>query len=181
MASAADVDLDEVYSFALDLGKTAGKILDDGWRARCSGGGSSNKTIEKESAVDIVTQTDEDVEAFIKQQITDRFPTHKFIGEETYAKGSSKDYLIGNEPTWCVDPLDGTVNYTHIFPMFCVSIAFIVKGEPVVGVINAPFLNQTFSACRGKGAWLNNTQQLPLINNPIPPMPADAPKGCVFS
>lgn len=59
MASAADVDLDEVYSFALDLGKTAGKILDDGWRARCSGGGSSNKTIEKESAVDIVTQTDE--------------------------------------------------------------------------------------------------------------------------
>ncbi|KAI6882542.1 hypothetical protein KC334_g16384, partial [Hortaea werneckii] len=121
------------------------------------------------------------VEAFIKQQITDRFPTHKFIGEETYAKGSSKDYLIGDEPTWCVDPLDGTVNYTHIFPMFCVSIAFIVKGEPVVGVINAPFLNQTFSACRGKGAWLNNTQRLPLINNPIPPMPADAPKGCVFS
>lgn len=58
MASAADVDLDEVYSFALDLGKTAGKILDDGWRARCSGGGS-NKTIEKDSAVDIVTQTDE--------------------------------------------------------------------------------------------------------------------------
>ncbi|KAI6827198.1 hypothetical protein KC332_g7833 [Hortaea werneckii] len=180
MASSTDVDLDEVYSFALDLGKTAGKILDDGWRARCSGGGI-NTTIEKDSAVDIVTQTDEDVEAFIKQQITDRFPTHKFIGEETYAKGSSKDYLIGDEPTWCVDPLDGTVNYTHIFPMFCVSIAFIVKGEPVVGVINAPFLNQTFSACRGKGAWLNNTQQLPLIRNPVPPMPADAPKGCVFS
>ncbi|KAI6789685.1 hypothetical protein KC363_g7791 [Hortaea werneckii] len=180
MASSTDVDLDEMYSFALDLGKTAGKILDDGWRARCSGGGS-NQTIEKDSAVDIVTQTDEDVEAFIKQQITDRFPTHKFIGEETYAKGSSKDYLIGDEPTWCVDPLDGTVNYTHIFPMFCVSIAFIVKGEPVVGVINSPFLNQTFSACRGKGAWLNDTQQLPLIRNPIPPMPADAPKGCVFS
>lgn len=58
MASSADVDLNEVYSFALDLGKTAGKILDDGWRARCSGGGS-DKTIEKDSAVDIVTQTDE--------------------------------------------------------------------------------------------------------------------------
>ena len=65
--------------------------------------------------------------------------------------------------------------------MFCVSIAFILCGQPVIGVINAPFLNQTFSACRGKGAWLNETQRLPLIRNPIPSMPEAAPKGCIFS
>ena len=65
--------------------------------------------------------------------------------------------------------------------MFCVSIAFIIGGEAVIGVIYAPFLNQIFSACRGRGAWLNETQRLPLIRNPIPPMPKNAPGGCVFS
>ena len=56
-----------------------------------------------------------------------------------------------------------------------------MHNRPVIGVINAPFLNQTFSACAGKGAWLNETQRLPLLRNPIPPMPANAPKGCIFS
>lgn len=89
--------------------------------------------------------------------------------------------MIGDEPTWCVDPLDGTVNYTHLFPMFCVSIAFIVEGKATIGVIYAPFMDQMFSACQGKGAWLNETQQLPLIRNPVPPLPARAPGGCIFS
>lgn len=155
-----------------------------------------------------------DVEAFVKESITKTYPSHKyssapgaciagllitsrFIGEETYSKGSSKEYLITEEPTWCVDPLDGkyclalpvllsltipgTVNYTHLFPMFCVSIAFILNGKPTIGVIYAPFLNQIFSACKGQGAFLNETRPLPLVRNPIPPMPENAPKGCVFS
>lgn len=104
-----------------------------------------------------------------------------FIGEETYSKGASKDYLVTSAPTWCVDPLDGTVNYTHLFPMFCVSIAFILDNKPTIGVIYAPFLNQIFSACSGQGAWLNETRRLPLVRNPVPPMPEQAPKGCVFS
>ena len=105
----------------------------------------------------------------------------RFIGEETYSKGASRDYLIDESPTWCVDPLDGTVNYIHLFPMFCVSIGFIVDGKATIGVINAPFLNQLFSACRGRGSWLNETQQLPLARNPIAPMPPNAPSGCIFS
>ncbi len=80
-----------------------------------------------------------------------------------------------------MDPLDGTVNYTHLFPMFCVSIAFIVGGRPTIGVIYAPFLRQLFTSCRGRGAWLNETQRLPLVRSPVPPMPANAPGGCVFS
>ena len=64
--------------------------------------------------------------------------------------------------------------------MFCVSIGFVVAGEPVIGVIHAPFLGQLFSACRGKGAWLNESRRLPLVHDPIPPMPEMAPKGCVF-
>jgi len=105
----------------------------------------------------------------------------RFVGEESYSKGASRDYLIDESPTWCVDPLDGTVNYIHLFPMFCVSIAFIHKSKPLVGVIYAPFINQFFSSCAGRGAFLNETQQLPLVRNPIAPMPEKAPAGCVFS
>lgn len=79
------------------------------------------------------------------------------------------------------DQRAGTVNFAHLSPFYCVSIGFVVDGKPVIGVINAPFLQQTFSACKGKGAWLNETQRLPLLRNPIPPMPKSAPKGCIFS
>lgn len=65
--------------------------------------------------------------------------------------------------------------------MFCVSIAFIYNHKPLIGIINAPFLNQFFSSCSGRGAYLNESQPLPLIRHPIPPMPAKAPSGCVFS
>ena len=86
-----------------------------------------------------------------------------------------------DSPTWIVDPLDGTVNFTHLFPMFCVSIAFCLDSKPIIGVINAPFLGQFFSSCKGRGAWLNENRPLPLIREPIPPIPASAPKGCIFS
>jgi len=78
---------------------------------------------------------------------------YRFIGEETYSAGSSKEYLIGDGPTWVVDPLDGTVNYTHLFPMFCVSIAFCLNGVPVVGVVYQPVLDTSYSAVVGGGAW----------------------------
>ncbi|KAI0440800.1 inositol monophosphatase [Xylaria telfairii] len=183
MNDTALLPLDEIYEFAIQLGKDAGQLLMDFAKARWEHTGSGEEQLfsEKDNAVDIVTKADEDVEAFIKSSIEKKYPSHKFIGEETYSKGASREYLIGPEPTWCVDPLDGTVNYTHLFPMFCVSIAFIVDGEAVVGVICAPFLNQLFSACKGRGAWLNETQPLPLIRNPIPPLPAQAPAGCIFS
>ena len=105
----------------------------------------------------------------------------RFLGEETYSKGATREYLVDDSPTWVVDPLDGTVNYTHIFPMFCISIGFVVHGETVIGVIYAPMLSQLFSSCRGRGAWLNEITRLPLLRNPIPPLPDNAPKGCIFS
>ncbi|KAJ5546587.1 inositol monophosphatase [Penicillium frequentans] len=197
-------ELDEIYAFAVDLGRKAGDLLMERVELRISGGeGNSQKFEEKDSSVDIVTQTDEDVEVFIRNALQTKYPTHKyvlpsdqwrlitvtnklkdqrFLGEESYAKGSSRDYLIDEHPTWCIDPLDGTVNYTHIFPMFCVSIGFIVNHKPVIGVIYAPFQDQLFSSCTGRGAWLNEKRQLPLIRKPsIPPMPANAPSQCVFS
>ncbi|KAK6433174.1 hypothetical protein LTR95_010646 [Oleoguttula sp. CCFEE 5521] len=163
----ANLNLDEIYHFAVQLGKDAGGMLLSAANARIDGTAHTIST-EKESAVDIVTQTD-------------RSYTTRFIGEESYSKGTSKQYLIDESPTWCVDPLDGTVNYIHLVPFYCVSIGFVVNHEPVIGVVNAPFLHQLFSACKGKGAWLNESQQIPLLRSPIPPLPQEAPKGCVFS
>ncbi|KAJ2967778.1 hypothetical protein NUW58_g10368 [Xylaria curta] len=119
-------ELGEIYDFAVRLGKDAGNLLMDLAKARWGDKGRGEQLVsEKENAVDIVTKADEDVEAFIKSSIEKKYPSHYFVGEETYSKGASREYLIGDEPTWCIDPLDGTVNYTHLFPMFCVSIAFI--------------------------------------------------------
>ncbi|KFX86649.1 hypothetical protein V490_08981 [Pseudogymnoascus sp. VKM F-3557] len=189
-----DAQLLEIYDFALGLGRRAGKILLDGVDQRCGDEeGRGQNEVNKMNAVDIVTQTDLDVEAFVKNEITARYPSHKFIGEETYSTGNSKEYLVTDSPTWVVDPLDGTVNYTHLFPMFCVSIAFCISGVPVIGIIYAPILDVTYSALTGHGAWLNDSspsspapshkrkQQLPLVRNPIPVLPEAAPKGCVFS
>ncbi|OJJ49777.1 hypothetical protein ASPZODRAFT_58515 [Penicilliopsis zonata CBS 506.65] len=174
------LDLDQIYAFAVGLGRRAGELLLARAEQRISG--TAEAVLEKDSAVDIVTQTDEDVESFIRNAIQAQYPTHKFLGEETYAKGQSRDYLIDDQPTWVVDPLDGTVNYTHLFPMFCVSIGFVVEQKPVIGVIYSPFQDQLFSSCTGRGAWLNERRRLPLLQKPsIPPMPAHAPSQCVFA
>ncbi|KAF4954900.1 hypothetical protein FGADI_5002 [Fusarium gaditjirri] len=177
-------ELNDIYAFAVQLGKDAGDMLMAAAQRRIDGSGQSSSAVsyvEKENSVDIVTKTDNDVENFIRTTVLSKYPDHGFLGEESYSAGASRTYLVGDKPTWVVDPLDGTVNFTHLFPMFCVSIALVVKGVPVIGVINAPFLRQFFSSCTGRGAWLNETQRLPLIRNPIPPMPANAPSGCTFS
>lgn len=174
--STMPIDLKEIESFAVELAEAAGKILvqDSQNRARIN---VSDLKI-KMNTVDIVTETDEKVEQFIHKAISERYPDHDFVGEESYSAGETKRYLVTDKPTWVVDPLDGTVNYVHLFPMICVSIGFCVGGKPVAGAIHAPFLNQTYSAHQGGGAWLNQTVQLPLQHQPLPPQ---APKGCIFA
>lgn len=177
----SDEELEDIYKFAIQLGRDAGKLLNTALYERRTDPLSIDEPEEKLNAVDIVTKTDNEVEAFIHQSISMRYPSHDFVGEESYSKGSSKDYLVTNAPTWIVDPLDGTVNFTHAFPMFCVSIALVVNQKPVIGVIFAPMLNQLFSACRGRGAWLNETTRLPLLGKSIGPIPKNAPGKCIFS
>ena len=176
-----DDELDSIYHFAVDLSRDAGELLTNALHSRRHGLHEPDDPEEKMNAVDIVTKTDTEVEEFIHKSILGRYPAHDFVGEETYSKGQSKQYLVTNKPTWIVDPLDGTVNFTHAFPMFCVSIALVVNQEPVIGVICAPMLNQLFSACRGKGAWLNETTQLPLLGKTIGPLPTNTPGKCIFS
>lgn len=171
------LDLKEIEAFAVQVAEAAGKILMEASKNRQTR--SNNDDIRlKMNTVDIVTETDEQVEQFIRKEILQKYPDHDFVGEESYSAGQTKQYLVSEKPTWVVDPLDGTVNYVHLFPMICVSIGFCVGGKAVAGAIHAPFLHQTYSAHRGGGAWLNQETKLPLQNLPLP---AEAPKGCIFS
>ncbi|CAN0306223.1 unnamed protein product, partial [Laminaria digitata] len=81
---------------------------------------------------------------------------HQFIGEESTfdANGATGDAFEAS-PTWVIDPLDGTTNFVHGYPLFCVSIALVVERVPVVGVVYHPVSGDMYTACQGQGAFLN--------------------------
>ncbi|GAA5897606.1 hypothetical protein JCM8208_000208 [Rhodotorula glutinis] len=166
MPSLADFDLDELHRFAADLACQAGAYLRDQQLARTRAGGASgslDRSIEiKENAADIVTHADMHSEQLITNAIRERYPGHKIIGEESYSAGQDKRFLLDDDPTWIIDPLDGTVNFVHLFPTCCVSIGFCVNKVPVVGAIFAPLLSGLhptnasgglYSGAKGLGAW----------------------------
>lgn len=82
------------------------------------------------------------------------FVTYRFIGEETTAETNKKIELTV-DPTWIIDPVDGTMNFVHKFPHVCISIALLIEKTTEIGIIYNPILDQLFTARRGKGAFLN--------------------------
>ena len=102
----------------------------------------------KSSEVDIVTQVDRQCETRIRQILLGDYPDHVVLGEEQGQAGRGRF-------RWIVDPLDGTVNYAHGFPFFCVSIALEIDGQVEVGVVYDGWRDELFSAVRGRGAYLN--------------------------
>lgn len=103
----------------------------------------------KANEFDIVTQTDKESEKLIIEHIRTNFPEHSILAEESGKADKESDYL------WIIDPLDGTVNYSHNFPHFAVSIALYYKGKPLIGVVYDSFKKELFHACKGGGAFLN--------------------------
>jgi len=109
----------------------------------------SKEEITQKSISDYVTEVDIHSEKLIVECIKKQFPTHQIMSEE-----SSNDYKKA-EYLWIVDPLDGTTNFIHGFPVFAISIALMYKGELVLGVVHDPIKNETFYAEKGSGAFLN--------------------------
>lgn len=109
------------------------------------------RSIERKSGqeTNLVTEVDRASEALIKERIRSKYPGHAVLGEES---GGS---LEGAETVWIIDPLDGTTNFTHGLPIFCVSIGVQHRGELVAGVVYDPNQEELFSAERGSGAFLN--------------------------
>jgi myo-inositol-1(or 4)-monophosphatase len=101
---------------------------------------------------DPVTESDFASQQLIIEHLSLAFPEHCFLAEETGAPESSDNSSDG---CWIIDPLDGTVNFAHNFPMFAVSIAFQWQGTVVYGVVYDPMREELFEAVRGGGAWLN--------------------------
>lgn len=103
---------------------------------------------------DLVTATDQAAEKAVLGALRAAFPSHSFIGEEEAAAAGGCP-PIGPEPTWCVDPLDGTTNFVHAFPFVCVSVGLLVDHAPTLGVVFNPILDELFVAATGRGATLN--------------------------
>lgn len=106
-------------------------------------------SIEYKGDVDLVTQADRSAEKMIVERIRKQWPDHDLIGEEGSRRETGSDYR------WYIDPLDGTTNFAHGFPVFCVSMALEYKGERIAGVIFDPTRDEMFAAEKGSGAQLN--------------------------
>ena len=99
---------------------------------------------------DLVTEADRASERLIVERLESKFPTHAIVAEEGGGQAGSSEYR------WYVDPLDGTTNFAHGFPMFNVTMALERSGELIAGVIFDPLRNEMFAAEKGSGAYLNH-------------------------
>lgn len=108
------------------------------------------KKVQFKGEINPVTEVDLRCEDTIVRKIKRYFPDHSFLTEETGEK-----YATTSEYRWIVDPLDGTVNYLHGYPLFCTSIGLEYRGRLLLGVVYEPNMNQLFYALKGKGAFRN--------------------------
>lgn len=126
---------------AIKAAKMAGQLLRQNL-------GKANR-IEFKGEVDLVTEMDRQAEVLIMDTLKGAFPHHGILTEERDEMRSTSNYR------WIIDPLDGTTNYTHGFPIFSVSIALERDGDVVLGVVYNPMLDELFTAEKGRGAFLN--------------------------
>lgn len=127
---------------AIDLVQSAGRLV----AARYEDSGP----VAYKGARDIVTEVDHAAEALIRAGIAERFPTDAFYGEE-----SGRDATVAAR-VWVCDPVDGTINYANGLPFFCVSLALVADGRPVVGVVHDPLRRETFAAAADGPATLDD-------------------------
>ncbi|KAJ7161239.1 hypothetical protein C8R43DRAFT_323478 [Mycena crocata] len=164
-----ELDLKSILEFTVGLAFTAGQLILEGSEAIQSVTASKDVN-EKKNSVDLVTEYDVRVEELVKNELAAKYPTFKFIGEESYSAGSRPP--LTDEPTFCVDPIDGTTNFVHGFPFVCISLGLIYKRRPVLGVIFNPFLNHLYTGIKGESSYLikGNGQplKLPLSSPPKP-------------
>lgn len=116
--------------------------------------------VEEKFQAGLVSEADKESERVIAEHLKKKFPTIEFLGEETFASEHAPGAKVQSEPAgprgrWILDPLDGTTNYIHRFPIFCISLALEMDGEVQVAVIDVPILNETYTAIRGQGAFVN--------------------------
>ncbi len=134
-------DWKEFLAEAQQSAREAGKLLKRGI--------GEGKKIYYKGTVDLVTDFDKRAQEVIFERLSRAFPGHGFLAEEGLSRPPEKDGL------WIVDPLDGTTNYAHRVPIFCVSIALQFQQKIVLGLVYDPMREEMFEAIEGQGAFLN--------------------------
>lgn len=137
------MNLEHILETAEATARAAGALLMDGF-------GQEKEIHTKSSAIDFVTQYDLAAEALIRERLRAAFPDHSFVGEEGADEFGSQPY------TWQIDPLDGTNNFSHGFPVFCTSLALYEGRRPLVAVVYDPTRDECFKAVAGGGAMLTS-------------------------
>lgn len=137
-------DLDRWTAAAQEASRRGANVLEQ-WRSRF--------TVREKGRADLVTEADVASQHAVFSYLAELFPDHQFLGEEQTTRSRPTP---DSRPTWIVDPLDGTTNYVHDLPLYCVSIGLQVAGELVVGVVHDPARNELFWAAKGQGAWVND-------------------------
>ena len=133
----------EYLEFSIELARVAGDVLKHYM--------SREKQVELKGRANLVTVADKEAEALIISRIRDRYPKHAILAEESGASGPSGP----GDSRWIIDPLDGTTNFAHQYPFFCVSIGFEQAGQIQCGAVYDPWRDEMFSAARGHGSFVN--------------------------
>jgi len=146
---ASTSELDSYYALIMQLVDEAGQLI--------SARNLQEKCVEEKSCnIDLVTETDQEVEKLLIEGIKKQFPNHEFIGEEDSSAG--KKAVLTDVPTWIIDPVDGTMNFVHSFPHSAISVALLVNKVTEIGIVYNPVLEQKYTARRGQGAFYNGKQ-----------------------
>ena len=163
MASNNEPALLHMLYHAINIARGAGAILREGYAQFEARAGA---VTYKQADVDPVTEYDQRSEAFIVAALRKAFPAHRIVGEEGGDYGvPSSEFQVHSSPgtrnfelgtcEWQIDPLDGTVNFAHGFPLFSVSMGLLVDGVPALGVVYDPVREELFAGATGCGATLN--------------------------
>lgn len=112
--------------------------------------------VEEKFQAGLVSEADKESEVTIINHLKSHFPDMEFLGEESSYAGIKPDKKRGGEKgRWILDPLDGTTNFVHSFPIFCISLGLEINEEMQVAIIDVPVLGETYTAIKGQGAFVN--------------------------
>jgi len=128
-------------SYIEELARKSGEILHKGY--------DTEHQVDYKGVIDLVTEVDRESEEYLLGEVRRDFPSHHIFSEESGVIEGNDDHI------WYIDPLDGTVNYAHHIPIFCVSVAYALNGILNLGAVYDPMRDEMFLAERGKGATLN--------------------------
>uniref|UniRef100_A0A1I8P9Z5 Inositol-1-monophosphatase n=1 Tax=Stomoxys calcitrans TaxID=35570 RepID=A0A1I8P9Z5_STOCA len=148
MASQEEL-INDCYEFIYSLALKAGDFLMEGYN-------KATKCVDiKGDYYDVVTDYDNRIEEFLCSEILKKYPKHKFIGEEETAKNDNIPKELTDDPTWIIDPIDGTSNFIKKIPHTCVSIGLLVNKKAVLGIVNTPAQQKIYTTKLGQGAFCN--------------------------